>query len=169
MNCCSGNPRDAAIVDTVVDVLMRSGQTPLKKNAREVELQQMHDIAQAYLTSGRYSGWFEGASREEIIQHATPDIWLESDAAPHLSPRMFRQARSAALARSLPAELPPDLMEVVMKELSGNQVHAPPMTVKLDRKKKAATSSKQDYLKDWLESADGKAWRAEREQMFGEA
>ena len=43
------------------------------------------------------------------------------------------------------------------------------MTVKLDRKKKAATSSKQDYLKDWLESADGKAWRAEREQMFGEA
>ena len=167
MNCCSGNPRDAAIVDTVVDVLLRSGQTPLKKNAREVELQQIRDITQAYLTSGRYSGWFEEASREEILQHAMPDIWLEH--ATHLSPRMFRQARSEALAQSLPAELPHSLMEVVMKELGRDHVDAPAVTVKLDRKKKAATSSKQSYLQDWLESADGKAWRAEREQMFGEA
>lgn len=169
MNCCSGNPRDAAIVDTVVDVLLRSGQTPLKKNAREVELQQIHDIAQAYVTSGRHTGWFEEASREEIVQHATPDIWLENDATARLSPHMFRQARSEALAQSLPAELPHDLMEVVMKELTKDHVDAPAVTVKLDRKKKAATSSKQNYLQDWLESADGKAWRAEREQMFGEA
>ena len=154
-------------MSAVAKLLSHAGKSAVRKSGGAPPLQQIWDLNDQYMQSGRYTDFFEVASEEEVLEHTMPDSFLDAVSG-KVNARSFRDARSSAMSSSFPSDLPRFLHDTVAAELGRQVVQPPPFTVKLGRKKNAATSARKEYLQDWLESDEGKVWRAERALMFAD-
>lgn len=190
---CTGSPRDNLIVKVVADLLLKSGKKPfLIKGPRQ--LQQIVDLQAEQERSGReFSGMLGCSTLEEAMAIAVP---AKFDLGGKLSARVFRDSRKDNRTSSLPSSLPSSIAAGVLAKLtprasvdrlprsvvpvsssacsadppSGGKslVQALPVAATLGRQaaRNVAPSTMRAGLADWLDSDEGRAWRAERDNLF---
>ena len=168
MSCqvrCVGGERDEMIISEVARILRNAGKNPLR---RRPGLQQITDIREALVQSGRHATGVIGSDSEEdeagILRPSTLPI--------RLTPRGLRHVLQESRKDSLCLELPDSLKGTVAKVVHPQSGHVQSLnvTMAIDRKFRkgaAANSSVREALSEWLESPEGVAWKLERKQIFG--
>ncbi|CAE7781997.1 unnamed protein product [Symbiodinium sp. CCMP2592] len=160
----TGHSRDELLVRAVVHLLERT-HARLKKTSRPKELSQVQALHARIENSGRWhSSFFDGCQGQDALSLIEPDSVLQRAK----SGQAVRQLAKDALASGLPSNVPQTIHDSWVKVLASGVVAALPMGVSVQRKSagKAAPSTIQARLDDWLVSEEGKKWQVQRQRLW---
>ena len=163
---CTGHARDELLIAAVVDLYEKT-RVKIWRESQPKELAQIQALHNRIGNSGRWSqSLYSGLSLPEAVSLVEPSILLEEAN----SRSKLRALRSSALAQSLPTTVPKTIEDCWQKATAHGTgpVQPLPVGVSVQRKSngKAAPSTLQEKLSDWLASEDGKQWRTKRQELW---
>ncbi|CAE7600327.1 unnamed protein product [Symbiodinium sp. CCMP2592] len=145
--------------------LLWKGRMSQSQGTAEMSFSFVQALHARIENSGRWhSSFFDGCQGHDALSLIEPDSVLQRAK----SGQAVRQLAKDALASGLPSNVPQTIHDSWVKVLASGVVAALPMGVSVQRKSagKAAPSTIQARLDDWLVSEEGKKWQVQRQRLW---